>query len=371
MKLLHILKAKYILIALTLATACYVLLFIYTEIDPPEIDIDTDQSQQQTTLFFTDMYPKKVLWLNKNEILIQEEQHIVIYDIRNRKSKTIYENRAPSENTNTSDDLATTIKNCWLMDTTIIVAIENEEETQIFKYNLNGDKLIDDDESTHQVLQNADFIEIDNGLICSTKNFIIENPEEIATIIQIKPFIPEKDVKSTQLETNLTVKPLNCNSEKLILTQSSPFLEKSLYFWIPGEDMPEQIKLDTATNDTISTPNPVTNVLYFPKQKMTGIQASNSTVILVNTDTLLQSPINDINGPWTLINSEDFIWLNKDDSANNIYEIRSAHIDDLSKERTFSEFYSDENFLALYPNNTLTSFALISEFGELWILQVQ
>lgn len=517
MKLKHILKAKYLLIALILPAVCYVLVFLYTEVNPPEIDIGKDQSQQQPILFFTDIYPRKVLWLNKNKFLVQEEQRVIVYDSRNRKSKTIYEittsvddtsspdgtgtagNPSPSvdtgtdgdtspsvdtgtagntdpldnidphvdsnppANSDTSNDTTATIKNCWWTGSTIVIAVENEKETEILQYNIDGETLPDNEESQDDetlsdnpktpndetlsnskespdsdkpaqlTLENSDFVEIDNGLICSTKNFIIENPEETATLIEIAPFNPGPDETNVQLKTNLTIKPLNCSRDKLILTQSSPFLEKSLYSWVPGEASPVLINIDTVTtganstttnadsittgaNSTTHDTNPntdsstmihITNVSYFLKHKTAGIQTSDSNVILINTDTLVQHTINlqnttdaqpstnDVPGPWTLTNSNEVLHLgkadrepdsnsnsNKDSSNNNnndnedTYKIQLLRLQDPKdtnnpvKIKTITEFSSGEDFLDIYPNNSLTSFALISEFGELWILQI-
>lgn len=438
-RLPQMLKPKYLLISLLLPAICYVLLFLYTEINPPKINMGPDQTQQQPALFFTDIYPQKILWLNNNEFLVQEEHRIVIYDIQNRRSKTIYENTDSSANTNASSDTNDTdpstntstiiIKNCWWTGSTIIAAVENsgtaedEKEIQILQYNMEGDRLPDGDKLTQRTLENVDFIEIDNGLICTTKNFVIENPEEIATLIEIKSFDTEEDKNntqetSTQLKTSLTVKPLNCSRDKLILTQSSPFLEKNLYSWSPGEASPVLIKVDPVTHEAgaithgtdlvtngtepvINSANPVTNVLYFPKHKTAGIQTLDSMVTLINIDTLIQHTINlhhatapqptansknDVHIPWTLTNSNEILRLNKtdhnsdnSDTNSNAYKIQllqpqdtrdSQDTDNPIQVTTIAEFSSDENFLDIYPNNPITSFVLISEFGELWVLQL-
>lgn len=318
MKLLHATKAKYLFIALISMIACYTLLFIYTEINPPEIDNSPDKSPPETILFFVDIFPKKVTWINENNILIQEDSRVTIYSSQNRKSRTIYENTGNSE--------PVTIKSSWWTNSEILVAVENKDKTHILQYDPNGDKL------KQQTLQNSDFIEIENDLVCRTTNFIIKSPDEIATTIEITHLDQGKNKETIVLKTHLTVKPLNCSKDKLILTPSNPVLEKNLYYWNPGQPEPQKIEMPEDTADIIN-----------------------------------QNLITD---------STEVFYLEKEDPTNDKYKIQSTTLNnpdpDLASQIvTIQTFTSDENFLNVHPNNPLTSFALISELGELWILHIQ
>ncbi|MEA3357053.1 MAG: hypothetical protein U9Q67_01320 [Patescibacteria group bacterium] len=193
--------------------------------------------------------------------------------------------------------------------------------------------------------------------LCITNTYEIQNREQIATEIQI---LNESDKDRTiTLKTNLTLNPVNCSLELLILTPTFPLAQDEVYVWRTDKDQPAQLLIEPYSGATI------TKVKYNSKAMLAGIYYSDKTLLKydLNNDTYIE--LNNVPKTWDITDTGKIISLEQN---NNDLIIKSLCD---RKEKTLCTTRASESFIDIITSPDLNSHALISNTGELWILTKQ
>ncbi|MBN2100739.1 hypothetical protein JW710_02505 [Candidatus Dojkabacteria bacterium] len=318
-------KLKRLIIIAGAALATYITISLLSYFFDGKTSPEIPNTHQ--TLFFTGIYPKKVLWINKQVLVALEENSIIIYDTNERTVRKKIEINQP-------------IIDIQVNSEKIFIISKDNDNSIVYKISENGEV-----ENTVK-FPKADTIVIQDKYSCHTKSFEIKSPEEVASIITIY-----KDRKIiNEIRSSLSVKPLNCDSKKLYLVKSSPVLENHLYSW-------ENNKIKNLTLNR----EDILSIGISQNMKLIAIETDTSIEVLSDSSKIINSA--NYNGqPWYLTPNKILFLENSD----NRYEVKSYILEE-SEKKIETIFESEENFTDIIPSPDENNFILLSEFGELWI----
>lgn len=311
-----------LLFALFLISMC---LFAMSRVSPNSIDPEP---------FPTEIFPSRVFWGDDENLFYIEENVLLSFNVNSQTHQVEY---TPQTGAILTEFIEPYGQKSFILqhsDKTEITIEDNYGGLQTAFYPL------------------ATGISARGSLVCLCYNFKIFEPTQTATKIDIYEILADTTiVKARSVTSTLTLRPLGCDKNSLLLTTPIPDLSKIVYQW----------DLDTPT------PIPITIDMYDPAMgSFVEISPDGQLILLTSLtgERLIYNPGSQISTPI--------------DSTTLVFPGHSGEIftlDNTGEQYTLTQntnilasFSATPTFTKFIPSPNGKVFAMISTSGELWIL---
>jgi hypothetical protein len=343
---------KIIVIAAAICSILYIFVYFLASqlLDQPAANLPSKPAvSSQPLSFFTNLYPDDFLWINDTNLLILKDSELMVYNVNKRK-----ENKPPE----------------YLRKLKAQQISKSGSEVFI----KSGGKLVKTDSSLKEKVKfdipESDHTLIDFPYLCLTNNSRINSPEEIASEIKVYTLKNGKLKELTKIKTTYTVKPLTCNSNQIFLKTAHSKLLPKVFRWSAAE---VTNKVESEITELEITESKTEKDFEIKEIRLTDNKEGIYFLSYEGQLMIYSIPQNKFKAKsakleaevWHPLNIQSYLTATQ---KGNTIKIELKRDYESSEQNTIKVLVPEKPIL-ITPALNIKSFAIITNTGELWIVE--